>query len=1017
MRSLLQPSSSTSSTELDSKRIKRDLREFIEQSRKGHRSTKELVSREIMNIRKHISSVSSETNEAIGRVQTHLATLVLNPEIRVSQEKRKHLLDSLKYPGFNERRNQVSDAYENTGRWIFVGDGEGDIQDDTASSSDDTGSETNESSQTSQIDQDSRSKFEWDSFSNWLRSTDTLYWISGKPGSGKSTLVKFVMDHPKTKTLLEVWNRETVIVSHFFWRPGNALQQNIKGLLCSLLHQLLHNNTPALELALSTVPNSNMKDADTDWSTKELTDLCLRVSSAYDRPVCIFLDGLDEVDPRDGILSLLNLIDKISQGNHIKLCLSSRTEPLLQRRLSTCPRLRLQDLNRSDLNLYARHHVKFHADYIAEYVGNPISSLVDRSEGVFLWLVLAIKSINKGVKYGDNIHTLEERIQQLPGDLISLYQDMWKRSSEDDPLGYRQTAALYFRLLLTHRAKDTLFLCHFDNFAVLPFMLASTSTADHILQAGDQAPQRISKDFMLQKCKEVERKVDDYCFGLVDIGPESLLGHRPKVAGMYGPYYDDLIPFVDSKRTLRFIHRTAHDFLVDTQQGKEILSFNTASKMSLETRIIKPYLAESSLFLLDYDLLKLGPNLAEVDLLCIRSLRLTYRNTDDWVTGDWTQLLHYFEVLCKYGKIFSGYNHRETRLCKCDDFLKVLANSCGDERILSAIRDGILSKDAKSDILLNACNTHANTRDWFHPWDHFVEESIQMLLTGGANPNYKGFMFSPVSWRWPFAQIETPFMQYLENIFLFIKYNRLESEDLVTVLETLCTFLHHGANLGEMVTFHFDLKPYWHFMSNSEDLDFEHCVLPDQKETVWTLNCDVLSELRFRPSCLIETRSQDSILFASFPARSILGVLLHRMRHDYSPPVQKTKELFLYLQKNCLNSHGREDSRVIGRVCLVENREPGWFETTGENQKQIASELLGHLWACRSLYADYCWHMHLKEGYGGRVKLMCALAPWVRKVSGSRALWARCEELGIFNRVDEVCEIHSTEDWVRMRKS
>lgn len=1017
MRSRLQPSSSTSSAELDSKRIKRDLREFIEQSRKGHRSTKELVSREIMNIRKHISSVSSETNEAIGRVQTHLATLVLNPEIRASQEKRKHLLDSLKYPGFNERRNQVSDAYENTGRWIFAGDGEGDIQDDTASSSDDTGSETNESSQTSQIDQDSRSKFEWDSFSNWLRSTDTLYWISGKPGSGKSTLVKFVMDHPKTKTLLEVWNRETVIVSHFFWRPGNALQQNIKGLLCSLLHQLLHNNTTALELALSSVSNSNMKDADTDWSTKELTDLCLRVSSAYDRPICIFLDGLDEVDPRDGVLSLLNLIDKISQVNHIKLCLSSRPEPLLQRRLSSCPRLRLQYLNRSDLNLYARHHVQIHADYMAEHDEYPISSLVDRSEGVFLWLVLAIKSVNKGVKYGDNIDTLEERIHQLPGDLISLYQDMWKRASEDDPLEYRQTAALYFRLLLTHREKGALFMRYFDNFAVLPFMLASTSTADHILQAGDQTHQRIPKDVMLQKCKEVERKVDDYCFGLVEIGPESRHGQLPKVTGMYGFYYDDLIPFAESRSTLRFIHRTAHDFLLDTEEGKAILSFNAASKMSLETRLIKAYLAQSSLFLLDYNYREMGPNLAEVNLLFMRSLRLTYRNTDDWVTGDWPQLLHYFEVLCEDGKVFSGSDYRKTRLCKSEDFLKVLANSCGDEHILSTMRDGTLSEDTKSEILLNACNTYAFTQSWIHLWDQLVEKSIQMLLREGANPNYKGVMFSPVSWCWPFAQIKTPFMQYLESIFMFIKHDILRQEDLVTVLETFCTFLHYGANLGEMVTLHFELKPYRYFMSNDRNFDSGRCVLPDHQETIWILNCHPLFELRWLPACLVDT-SQNSILFASFPARSILGLLLHRMRQIYSTPIKKTKfrRMLLFLQNQCLDCHGREDSRVIGRVRLVENADPGWFETTGENQERIASELLDYLWACQSLYTDYCWHIHLEEGYGGRVKLLCAQAPWVRKVSGRNALWARWEELGIFTRVDQLCEIHSAEEWVKRRK-
>lgn len=1012
MRPRIQFRSSTSTAELDLKDLKEDLRSFIEQCRKGNLSTKELVSKEGTEIKKHVSTVSAETNKVLAKVQQGLNSLVLCSDVKSNQAKQERLLRSLKYLGLNERRNQVSEAYNNTGRWIFVGDGNTScMTKDSSLRPEATDSEVSEEKEAMHNDQHSLSTLKWDSFSNWLRSTDTVYWISGKPGSGKSTLVKFILHHPDTKAFLEIWQPGTLIISHFFWRPGTSLQQNIKGLLCSLLHQLLQNSATALNYALSSVPDSGIKDTDTDWSTAELLDLCLRVSSAYEFPLCIFLDGLDEVDPRDGVDSLLSVINRISQSSNVKLCLSSRPEPLLQRRFSSYPQVRLQDLNRSDLELYARDHIKYPSECVARHYGHPIRSLVHRSEGVFLWLVLATKSINRGVEYGDNFEKFEERIRHLPGDLISLYNDMWKRAGKDDPLSYRQTAALYFRLLLTHREKGSLFRDFFDSFEILPFMLASTSTADCILQAGDQTPQRIPNDVMLQRCRDVERQVDDYCFGLVEVGPRSIPVQRPRIAGMYGRYYDDLIPFTDSSSVVRFIHRTAHDFLVNTEEGKEILDFSTSSQMSLETCIIKAYLAETQLFLHYHDSEGFVLRSAEIHLLMIRSLRLTYRDTDDWVPGGWRQLLHYFESLCKAGKLLVGSNHDVARLCKGEDFLKVLANSCGDEYILSAIREGNLSEDAKSEILLNACNTFDDSRCCLHPSDHFVEESIQMLLREGANPNYKGIMFSPVSWHWPFAQIQTPFTQYLEDKLLFIKFDQLRSEDLLTVLATLSTYLYYDADLSETITLLFDLR-HWPIL-DSDNSDFENRVLPEYKSSTRIMDPLPLSRISSHIE-LITDRNQDSILCVSFTAYSILDCLLHRMRQDFSPPVEKTKfrAMISFLHNQCMGRDMREDYRVIGGICNVENNEPGWFETTSEHERRIASEILIFLWDFQSPYNDQSQWMKA-EAYGERVKSLCVQAPWVRKACGKNAIWERCEELGIFTRVNRLGEVHTTMDWIK----
>lgn len=80
----------------------------------------------------------------------------------------------------------------------------------------------------------------WDSFTNWLNSSNSLDWIKGKPGAGKSTLMKFLYQDPRTKEyLLEHAPAGLIILSHFFYLGGHKMQKSIKGLYCSLICQLI----------------------------------------------------------------------------------------------------------------------------------------------------------------------------------------------------------------------------------------------------------------------------------------------------------------------------------------------------------------------------------------------------------------------------------------------------------------------------------------------------------------------------------------------------------------------------------------------------------------------------------------------------------------------------------------------------------------------------------------------------------------------------------------------------------
>jgi hypothetical protein len=75
------------------------------------------------------------------------------------------------------------------------------------------------------------------------------------------------------------------------------------------------------------------------------------------------------------------------------------------------------------------------------------SEIIKRSSGIFLWVVLVVKILNKEYDNG-RIHTLRRRLDELPNGLDELFQNILAREGGNKHLVYQLVLLSYFSSIL-----------------------------------------------------------------------------------------------------------------------------------------------------------------------------------------------------------------------------------------------------------------------------------------------------------------------------------------------------------------------------------------------------------------------------------------------------------------------------------------------------------------------------------------------------------------------------------------
>jgi hypothetical protein len=392
---------------------------------------------------------------------------------------------------------------------------------------------------------------EWDSLADFLQVGFGIYWISGKAGSGKSTLMKHLFKAQHTKDLLVRWSGQEslILASFFFWNLGTMYQKSQEGLLRGLLFRVLEANRSLIPELL---PNMWRQAFTSDEqfinlpSLAEIKGVFEKLSDCQDvsRKFCFFIDGLDEYEGNylDGIA----FIEQLSRSPAIKVVLSSRPIPSCVEAFSAKPHLQLQDLTKPDIEQYVLDSVASHP-YMKELLKTDqgeasaiLADLVDKASGVFLWVVLACNSLLQGFASYDRVSQLRHRVDELPPELESLFQHMLSRVE----FRYRNEAAKLLRLC--HQNQKT---SDAEPLFTIGLALVDCHEMD-VCRAPTFHGQTMKQK--IQECRVFEGRLRSRCCGLLEI--QRCLAHEDCFCGNTG--HDDLV-----ESTVGFIHRSVFEFL------------------------------------------------------------------------------------------------------------------------------------------------------------------------------------------------------------------------------------------------------------------------------------------------------------------------------------------------------------------------------------------------------------------------------------------------------------------------
>lgn len=241
------------------------------------------------------------------------------------------------------------------------------------------------------------------------------------------------------------------MASFYFWALGPEIQASKEGLYRTLIFQLLSQRPDSIpqvcpERWEALCLFGEITKSFDENELRHILDAALKSLTSREK-VCVFVDGLDEFagDCDDLVANFKHLVDAYP----IKLCVASRPWEIFRVALRHKPKLQMEDLTYNNIQSYVTCRLQDDPSFERfqesqpEFAQRAIENIVDKAQGVFLWVELVVSSLIVGLRSGDRIPDLQRRVDRLPRDLEGLLD----RIIRDLDSEYMEQAIQYLRLM------------------------------------------------------------------------------------------------------------------------------------------------------------------------------------------------------------------------------------------------------------------------------------------------------------------------------------------------------------------------------------------------------------------------------------------------------------------------------------------------------------------------------------------------------------------------------------------
>ncbi|KAI4114413.1 MAG: hypothetical protein LQ345_004804, partial [Seirophora villosa] len=283
--------------------------------------------------------------------------------------------------------------------------------------------------------------------------------IDGKPGSGKSTLMKFAMKDPRTIALLgNDSGPHWTIAAFFFHDRGSTVQKSLVGMLREIIESIF-TQIPDLmphAIALYKDLSKSQRTRFPDWNLEALTALMKTIMGQRETRIklLLFIDALDEHEgDHDLLVHILN--ECISNADDyyvtLKICLASRSWPVFTDYFGRGPNFAIDQFTEDDIRLYTESRLNGSLVGPSQPPGlenvclaDLIEQITTKAQGVFIWVRLVTDQLAKNIRDGTPYQTLRAMVAGMPEELQELYDHTIRRISPE----YIPETHVMFQLVL-----------------------------------------------------------------------------------------------------------------------------------------------------------------------------------------------------------------------------------------------------------------------------------------------------------------------------------------------------------------------------------------------------------------------------------------------------------------------------------------------------------------------------------------------------------------------------------------